>query len=142
MITKPAILAAAGLLAGLAIAPISEPARAQTPVYVPSMGSAPTVRMPSSSSSARPRVYVPETGVSGRRQRTSPRIQTAPLQRYDNRSATVPMPSAPNAGRIDVPGRARRNETFQDRAIRCNQYGALYGPKDRAAFGNACINGN
>ncbi|BBF91468.1 hypothetical protein [Blastochloris tepida] len=143
MIAKPAVLTAmlVGLAmpAGLAIAP--PPALAQTPVYVPSMGSAPTTRMPSTSSSGL-KVYVPETGANARRQRPTPRIQAAPPQRYDNRSATVPMPSAPYGGRIEVPGQVRPNETFQDRAIRCNQYGGLYGSKNRAAFGNACINGN
>ncbi|NJL08866.1 MAG: hypothetical protein HC900_11915, partial [Methylacidiphilales bacterium] len=65
MIAKPVVLA---LMLGVA-AGAGAPAFAQTPVYVPSMGSTASGRLPSTVTSG-PKVYVPPTGVSGRSQRS------------------------------------------------------------------------
>ncbi|ALK10482.1 hypothetical protein [Blastochloris viridis] len=133
MIPKSAFVLAVGVAALTAV-----PALAQ--VYVPATGPNAATSSPGSTLSRSPKVYVPEMGRTGPGLRSPDRIEAQPPQNYRNRSATVPTPRMPHAGRIEVPDRVRPGETSQDRIIRCDHYGALYGA--RPGYGHTCAFGN
>ena len=117
---------------------LATPAAAQ--VYVPATGPNAATNSSGSTLSRSPKVYVPEMGPTGPGLRFPDRIEAPRAKRYHNRSATVPSPTAPYSGRIQVPDQVRPGETSQDRIQRCNHYGALYGAgpgyTHRCAFGN------
>ena len=57
-----------------------------------------------------PKVYVPEMGPTGPALRFPDRIEAPRAKRYNSRPATVPAPTAPYAGRIQVPDQVRRRD--------------------------------
>ena len=118
----------------------ASPAALAQQVYVPSMGGPsqsavlPTTRTPG------PQVYVPETGPVGPDLRFPGRIEAPRARKYPNRNATVPSPTPPYAGRIEVPDRVRPGETSQDRVARCQNYASVYGVPnaDRGSYIARC----
>jgi hypothetical protein len=117
---------------------MAAPAAAQ--VYVPATGPSAATNSSGSTLSRSPKIHVPEMGRTGPALRFPDRIEAPRMQRYHNRAATVPAPTAPHAGRIQVPGVASPGETSQDRIKRCSHYGALYG--GGPGYVNSCLSGN
>jgi hypothetical protein len=117
---------------------LAAPAAAQ--IYVPATGPSAATNSSGSTLSRSPKIHVPEMGPTGPGLRFPDRIEAPRMQRYRNRAVTVPAPTAPYAGRIQVPGVASPGETSQDRIRRCNHYGALYGAGP--GYNHACAFGN
>ena len=120
----------------LVAALVVPPAALAQQVYVPSMG--PPSQNSVLPTTRNPQVYVPEMGPP--KLRLPGPIEAPPVRRYPNRNATVPSPTPPYAGRIEVPDRVRQGETSQDRVQRCQNYASVYGVPnaDRGSYIARC----